>query len=65
MSVLQEQIAPRFVPHGAAAKLRGVSTRTLDRWIKAGILPSPQRINGRKYHRLDALNVAGSSERAA
>jgi hypothetical protein len=31
------------------AKRRGVSTRTLDRWVVAGIIPPPDVINGRKY----------------
>lgn len=31
------------------AERRGVSTRTLDRWVEDGILPEPERINGRKY----------------
>ena len=31
------------------AERRGVSTRTLDRWVLAGIIPPPDVINGRKY----------------
>jgi predicted site-specific integrase-resolvase len=31
------------------AKRRGVSTKTLDRWVSAGRLDPPERINGRKY----------------
>jgi len=27
----------------------GVSTRTVDRWVAAGILPEPMRINRLKY----------------
>ena len=27
----------------------GVVDRTLDRWVKAGILPEPMRINHRRY----------------
>jgi hypothetical protein len=42
----------KYVSHAKAAKIRGVSTRTLDRWIVAGIIPRPERINGRKYHQL-------------
>jgi DNA-binding transcriptional MerR regulator len=26
-----------------------VTDRTIDRWLAAGILPPPMRINGRKY----------------
>jgi hypothetical protein len=36
-------------PWRAHAERHGVSTRTLDRWVKAGILPPPDVINGRKY----------------
>jgi hypothetical protein len=31
------------------AERKGVSTRTLDRWALRGIIPRPDRINGRKY----------------
>jgi DNA-binding transcriptional MerR regulator len=31
------------------AERRGVTTKTLDRWVDAGILPEPDRINKRKY----------------
>ena len=31
------------------AERRGVSTRTLDRWAAAGIIPSPEYVRGRKY----------------
>jgi DNA-binding transcriptional MerR regulator len=40
-----------FVPHSEAARIRGVSSRTIDRWIAAGILQRPEKINGRKYHK--------------
>jgi len=33
----------------AYAEQRGVSTRTLDRWVVTGRLPPPEYINGRKY----------------
>jgi DNA-binding transcriptional MerR regulator len=31
------------------AKRLGVSTRTLDRWVEAGILDAPEYVRGRKY----------------
>jgi DNA-binding transcriptional MerR regulator len=31
------------------AKRRGVTTKTLDRWVEKGILSEPERINNRKY----------------
>jgi len=44
---------PKYPKHRESwrqyAERRGVSTRTLDRWVAAGILPEPDRINGRKY----------------
>jgi DNA-binding transcriptional MerR regulator len=36
------------------AERRGVSTRTLDRWVEDGILDPPEKINGRKYTSPDA-----------
>jgi predicted site-specific integrase-resolvase len=36
-------------PHRRFAERHGVSTRTVDRWVKAGRLPEPERINNRKY----------------
>jgi DNA-binding transcriptional MerR regulator len=42
------------LPHGQKAVQLGVSTRTLDRWIADGILPPPDRVNGRKYHDIAA-----------
>jgi hypothetical protein len=35
--------------HSHKARSLDVCTRTLDRWVAAGILPEPERINGRKY----------------
>ena len=36
------------------AERRGVSVKTLDRWVEQGILPPPVRINNRKYFNADA-----------
>jgi predicted site-specific integrase-resolvase len=51
-----------LVSHGEAARIRGISTKTLDRWVKAGLLPEPERIRGRKYHRVDAVVAVGSTQ---
>jgi DNA-binding transcriptional MerR regulator len=48
-----------FISHAAAVQKRGVCTRTLDRWAEAGIIPPPQRINGRKYHDAAQIESAG------
>ncbi len=52
----------RFIPHAAAARIRGVSTRTLDRWIKAGIVAQPSIINKRKYHILENIEAIGRDQ---
>jgi hypothetical protein len=38
---------PRATPRRIAEKY-DVSVRTTERWVEAGILPEPDRINGRK-----------------
>ena len=35
----------------------GVSRQTLYRWVKAGILPPPTKINGRSYWKADDLEA--------
>jgi hypothetical protein len=48
-------------PWRKLAELRGVSTKTLDRWVAKGIYDPPERINGRKYgdpHAEPRLDVA-------
>jgi hypothetical protein len=44
----------RKLSHSQKADQQGVSTRTLDRWIAAGIIDAPIYINGRKYHDEDS-----------
>jgi predicted site-specific integrase-resolvase len=39
----------RFLAWRQKAERHGVSTRTLDRWAKRGIISAPVRVNGRKY----------------
>lgn len=39
------------------ARRFGVSMRSVDRWLAAGLLPKPIRINGRKYFRLADLEA--------
>ncbi len=36
-------------PHRRFAERHGVSTKTIDRWVEAKILPPPDRIRNRKY----------------
>jgi hypothetical protein len=40
--------------HRQLAHRYNVSTRTVDRWVDAGILPEPVHIRGRKYWPIDA-----------
>jgi len=44
----------RRAPWRRIADLHGVTPRTMDRWVAAGIYPAPEYINGRKYGDLDA-----------
>lgn len=55
----------KFITHTGAARIRGICTRTLDRWIKAGIVQPPTVINGRKYHDVEAIESAGAAKRSA
>ena len=47
----------RLVPNSVAARTLGVSTLTLWRWRKQGLLPAPHRINGRAYQRQSDLDA--------
>jgi DNA-binding transcriptional MerR regulator len=40
---------PTRLSTSATARRLGVSIRSIDRWLAAGILPQPIRINKRKY----------------
>jgi DNA-binding transcriptional MerR regulator len=44
----------RREPARKYAERRGVTVKTLDRWVKAGILQPPERIKNRKYFNPDA-----------
>ncbi len=45
-----------LIAHQKAAKVCGISGRTLTRWVAAGTFASPININGRKYYRILDLN---------
>jgi predicted site-specific integrase-resolvase len=62
---LPEITGKRFVSHSQAAKIRGVSGRTLDRWIADGIIPKPEIINKRKYHLIEKIEVISQAQAAA
>jgi hypothetical protein len=49
----RDQPPSRKIPFAEFARIWGVSTRTLDRWIEQKILPEPERINSRKYFSSD------------
>jgi predicted site-specific integrase-resolvase len=49
-----EFFLPRKVTHRRKAEQQGVTVRTLDRWIAAGIIERPDQVNGRNYHREDS-----------
>jgi predicted DNA-binding transcriptional regulator AlpA len=51
---VDEHLAPQRDSAGldrtrTVAERHGVSVRTIERWIEAGLLPPPLRIRGRKY----------------
>jgi len=54
----------RKLSHTQKAAQQGISTRTLDRWIEAGIIDQPEYVNGRKYHAEDAQPREDSKEAA-
>jgi len=39
-----------WLPHRQKAEQLGVSTKTLDRYIAAGVIDKPRIVNGRKFH---------------
>jgi hypothetical protein len=53
----------RLEPWRRLAKRQGVSTRTLDRRVAAGVLPPPIRIKGRKYGDPDVMPRCDGEER--
>lgn len=40
-----------LIPATPYAQKKGVSPKTLDRWVEQGLIDPPVRINGRKYYR--------------
>jgi DNA-binding transcriptional MerR regulator len=65
MSSTTTEIAGKRVSHSRAAEMRDVSGRTLDRWVRAGLLPQPEKINNRKYHLLTDLERVAQTNSAA
>ena len=64
---MSSEITPlpkRKLPHPMKAEQQGVSGRTLDRWVKAGIIDPPDYVNGRKYYDEDS-QPRRDKERAA
>jgi hypothetical protein len=42
-------------PAASVAQRLGRSVRTIERWVKAGILPPPMQVNGRNLHRAGVM----------
>lgn len=55
----------RKLPHTLKAAQLGVSPRTLDRWVEAGIIAAPEYVNGRKFHAEDAQPRRDEQDTAA
>jgi predicted site-specific integrase-resolvase len=45
------------VNHSEAARLKGVSTKTLNRWVEAGLVRKPEVVNKRRYY--DLADIEG------
>jgi DNA-binding transcriptional MerR regulator len=59
MTSSAEQDLTRLIPARAVARRYGVCLRSIDRWLKKGVIPKPTRtVNGRRYWRLDTLETA-------
>ena len=48
----------RMLPTRKVCERYDIVDRTVDRWVKAGILPLPVRINGLRYWRQHELEVS-------
>jgi MerR-like DNA binding protein len=57
-----EQSVKRRESWPAKAKRHGVSTRTLDRWVKQGLINRPEYIRGRKYGDPDEQPLLDAAE---
>ena len=42
----------------------GISDRTVDRWVEAGVLPKPIYINGRRYWDAEELGQRDDARKA-
>jgi predicted site-specific integrase-resolvase len=62
---MSEPASPQLTPFRKFAERKGVSTKTLERWTAAGILPEPIRIRGRKYFPADVEPRHDDDTRAA
>jgi predicted DNA-binding transcriptional regulator AlpA len=55
----------RKLPTRALCERYGITTRTIDRWVEAGVLPQPFRINRARYWDEAELEAADRARMAA
>jgi predicted DNA-binding transcriptional regulator AlpA len=53
--VAANDTSERLLPMGQMCRRYGVTDRIIDRWLAAGVLPEPIRINRYRYWRLSDL----------
>ena len=51
-------------PARSVAQRLGRSVRTIERWVKAGILPPPMQVRGRNLHRAGVMPTADDARKA-
>jgi hypothetical protein len=54
-ALLARQPATSLEPAASVAQRLGRSVRTIERWVKAGILPPPVQVNGRNLHQAGVM----------
>jgi hypothetical protein len=56
--------ATSLEPARSVAQRLGRSVRTIERWVKAGILPPPMQVRGRNLHRAGVMPTADDARKA-
>jgi predicted DNA-binding transcriptional regulator AlpA len=59
------QTMSKYITAKPLAERYGICERTLDRWVEAGALPPPVKIQGRKYWLADELDRADEARKVA
>ena len=54
----------KFLPARAICERYDICDRTVDRWAKGGVIPQPQKINGRNYWDTEELDAADAERKS-